>query len=88
MAQDSTWRQWALGVAVSLAGVFGTWAWGSMSDSVKNMEQIMAQRGERQARTEQAVSIIKDQMDRVEGKIDRLLERQGSLLERNPRDRR
>lgn len=68
------WKTWALGIAVSLAGAFGTVAWASMASKVDALAAETSQRAERQARTEAEIGSLKESVNRMENKIDILLE--------------
>lgn len=69
------WRGYALGVALTVCGAFGTWTWTSVSADVKQLQRDSAIRSERQARTEAEVAGMKEKLDRIETKVDQLLER-------------
>lgn len=72
------WRSWALSVSISILGALGAWSWTSVSADVKQLQQERSALSERQARTETKVGDMSDTVQRIERKVDQ-------LLERNPR---
>lgn len=70
------WRSYALSISVALVGALGTYSWNSVSADVKQLQTESSQRAERLASTEAQVQDMKETVQRIERKVDLLLERQ------------
>lgn len=71
-----TWR-WMVGVLLSAFVVIGGWAWSQTAQRVLELEQVNYNRGERIATLESTDRARKEQLDRIEAKVDSLLTRTG-----------
>jgi hypothetical protein len=76
--RSNGWRAWALGLFVTMSGTFGMWAWSATVDRVTKLEVISSERGERIAITETELKNLRESAQRIESKIDQILQRQQS----------
>lgn len=75
MSPNGSWKSWALGLASALVFATSGWAWHSATSELARMREIQVDRGERMARLEVEVAILKTAMERIEAKLDQALAR-------------
>ncbi len=74
MALHNGWRGWALTVVLALLIAISGWTWHALATRVDVIQTTQAHRGERITKLEAEISLVKMQLERIESKLDRVLE--------------